>query len=285
MKKNHLLIFVLLLSLLGAVTSCKKSEKAVSRPLQSYKTEYSLQSLGQGGGTCVLEYDEQQRLTSWNNDSIRLHYAYRDNGDIDICGEFLRDGAKESSGTITLNEAGLPDVEKYSLFIVPVPAKTPVPQVMTYAYDEKNRLVRAVDKVDAGDYSYLIKLTFLYEGNDDNVTRMKFEWDGWGHTRSYYYVFEYLDKENPLEFYPELVLTTSMNSGLQITGKAGYKRSKLLKRMTRFDEEDVMQGAINFSYGYDADGNITECTLTRQVLNADGVMGGNEFLRFYEIKY
>lgn len=285
MKKNFLLIFVLLLSILGATISCEKSEEAVSRRLRSYKTQYLLQGIGQGGGTSILEYDGQQRLTAWNNDSVRWHYAYRTNGDIDVYGESLRDGSRQFTCISTLNEAGLPDMEKFSLLIVPLPVETPVLQVVTYVYDEKNRLVHNTEKADAGDFSYLVNFSFFYEGTDDNVTRMRYEWEGKDDAFSYYYDFEYLDQVNPVDFYPELLITTTMVGGYHLIGKAGYKRSKLLKRMSLCYEENVMSEAIDFHYDYDADGNITECTLTWRMMNADGVLEGDEFIRFYDIKY
>lgn len=288
MRKNHLLAAMLLLNIF-TVISCKDdkggtSEDATAR-LQSYKTEYSLQILGQGGGASVLQYDEQQRLTTWNNDSIRWHYAYRADGGVDMYGEFLRDGAKQFTGTIALNEAGLPEVEEYSFLILPIPVETPVPEVMKYAYDENNRLIHATDKVDAGAFSYIVNVTFLYEAADDNVTRIKYEWERDGKTYFRYYGMEYLDKANPVEFYPELLMTTPMNAGFQMAGKSGYSRSNLLKRMNRLDEENVVTGMTDFDYRYDADGNITECILTYRMLNDEGPMLSNDYIRYYDIKY
>ena len=288
MKKNHLLVVVLLLSI-STVISCKGNEGDTSENttarLQSYKTEYSLQTLGQGGGASVLQYDGQQRLTTWNNDSIRWHYAYRADGGADMYGEFLRDGAKQFTGTIVFTEAGLPEVEEYSFLILPVPVETPVPEVMKCAYDGKNRLIRATDKVDAGAYSYTINVTFLYEADDDNVTRIKYEWEVGGKTDFRYYGLEYFDKANPVGFYPELLMTTPMNGGYQVAGLAGYSRNKLLKRMNRYNKENVVTGMTDFDYQYDADGKITECTLTYQMLNDEGPMKSNDYIRFYDIEY
>ncbi len=97
MKKNLLFAVVLFLSLVGVI-SCKNNKEdaseTVTARLQSYKTEFSLQVWGKGGAVNVLQYDEQQRLTSWNSDSIRWHYSYRTDGGVDVYGEFLRDGQK-----------------------------------------------------------------------------------------------------------------------------------------------------------------------------------------------
>ncbi len=288
MKKNLLLTAMLFLSLLGVI-SCKGNKgntpETVTARLQSYKTDFSLQVWGKGGAVNVLQYDEQQRLTSWNSDSIRWHYSYRTDGGVDVYGEFLRDGRKQFTGTVTRNEAGLPEIEDYSVLISRVPVEPPVPEVMTYTYDEKNRLVHAIDKVEAGAYSYTINVTFLYEADDNNVTRIKYEWkrDGKAHLR--YYGLEYFDEVNPVAFYPELLMTTPMNGGYQVAGMAGYSRNQLLKRMNRYNEENVLTGMTDFNYQYDADGKIIECTLTYQMLNDEGPMKSNDYIRFYDIKY
>lgn len=85
----------------------------------------------------------------------------------------------------------MPEVEDYSFLILPVPVETSVPEVMKYAYDEKNRL----------------------------------------------------------------------------------------------DEENVVTGMTDFDYRYDADGNITECILTYRMLNDEGPMLSNDYIRYYDIKY
>lgn len=288
MKKNLLFAVVLFLSLVGVI-SCKNnkedaSETATAR-LQSYKTEFSLQVWGKGGAVNVLQYDEQQRLASWNSDSIRWHYSYRTDGGVDVYGEFLRDGRKQFTGTITRNEAGLSEIEDYSVLISRVPVEPPIPEMMTYTYDEKNRLIHATDKVDADAYSYTINVTFLYEADDDNVTRIKYEWEVGGKTDFRYYGLKYFDKANPVGFYPELLMTTPMNGGYQVAGLAGYSRNKLLKRMNRYNKENVMTGMTDFDYQYDADGKITECTLTYQMLNGEGPMKSNDYIRFYDIEY
>ena len=240
---------------------------------------------GKCGAVNVLQYDEQQRLTSWNSDSIRWHYSYRTDGGVDVYGEFLRDGRKQFTGTITRNEAGLSDVEDYSVLISRLPVEPPIPEMMTYTYDEKNRLIHAADKAEAGAHSYTINVTFLYEADDDNVTRIKYEREVGGKTDFRYYGLEYFDKANPVGFYPELLMTTPMNGGYQVAGLAGYSRNKLLKRMNRYNKENVMTGMTDFDYQYDDDGNITECILTYRMLNDEGSMASNDFIRFYDLKY
>lgn len=288
MKKNLLFAVVLFLSLVGVI-SCKNNKEdasgTVTARLQSYKTEFSLQVWGKGGAVNVLQYDEQQRLTSWNSDSIRWHYSYRTDGGVDVYGEFLRDGRKQFTGTITRNEAGLSEVEDYSVLISRLPVEPPIPEMMTYTYDEKNRLIHAADKAEAGAHSYTINVTFLYEADDDNVTRIKYEREVGGKTDFRYYGLEYFDKANPVGFYPELLMTIPMNGGYQVAGLAGYSRNKLLKRMNRYNKENVMTGMTDFDYQYDVDGNITECILTYRMLNDEGSMASNDFIRFYDLKY
>ncbi len=157
--------------------------------------------------------------------------------------------------------------------------------MMTYTYDEKNRLIHAADKAEAGAHSYTINVTFLYEADDDNVTRIKYEREVGGKTDFRYYGLEYFDKANPVGFYPELLMTTPMNGGYQVAGLAGYSRNKLLKRMNRYNKENVMTGMTDFDYQYDVDGNITECILTYRMLNDEGSMASNDFIRFYDLKY
>ena len=55
--------------------------------------------------------------------------------------------------------------------------------------------------------------------------------------------------------------------------------------MNRYNKENVVTGMTDFDYQYDADGKITECTLTYQMLNNEGPMKSNDYIRFYDIEY
>lgn len=292
MTNNPLLLILLLACLLG-FAGCKDSKEGVHEKngcrLQSYMVESCTQ--GYGGAkesvSVVLQYDEQNRLLAFNNDSIAWKYVYRADGAVDVSGKYLKDGTEQFSGTTTLNSAGLPETDDY-LFVKMAFPEIPLPfsDKMKYTYNEKGRLATAREVVGAGDYSYTIDLAFTYDDGGNNVIRMDYGLEVFGKKKVRHYEFEYLDTDNVLDFYPEITMIAPMNAGFQVMGKNGYRRDKLLKQINLSDDNNVLVGVITCGYQYDADGKMTEMKMTMQRMDSDGEpMGEEEFIRYYDMKF
>ncbi|WP_455668345.1 hypothetical protein [Phocaeicola sp.] len=286
MTNKYLLLFTI--CLLG-LAGCKESAQETGmKRLLSYKTVAYTQYYGNSKELAVvLQYDEQNRVLSYKNDSIVWKYVYRTDGRIGVTGNYWKDDTEQFSGTVTLNSYGLPEVEDYCYVKVSYP-EIPVPfsDKMEYTYNEKGSLITAYEVVECGDYSYTLHLLFAYGDGSKNVTRMDYDYEGFGKKENLHYEFEYQDTRNPLDFYPETTMIIPMNAGIQFTGQSGYRRDKLLDRIKVYDKEDVLLQVIECTYQYDDSGKMTECKLTKRNMGSDGKpTGEEEFFRYYDMKY
>ena len=139
MKMNLLFAVVLFVSLVGVI-SCKSNQEdaseTVTARLQSYKTEFSLQVWGEGWScqrSAIWWTTTPDLLEQWFYlMALLLPHRWRSR-------RIWRVSAWRSEAvyrTITRNEAGLSEIEDYSVLISRVPVEPPIPEMMTYTYKE-----------------------------------------------------------------------------------------------------------------------------------------------------
>lgn len=275
---NYFLILFLLAICLPGLTGCKATKGEMGpKPMQSCKVEADMWFCGHKEYTITFRCDEQNRLVAYR-DTFAYAYTYSGDSAFVEC-KYVDSDELEFSGNVYFNSDGLPRLERNHY------PNESVPETVRHFYDESQRLVRTEQRVTNSKWPSVLDYDILREDGSVDVTRIEYHMVFDDKDSRFYYTLEYLDEENPIEFYPELSFIMNPSPVFNL-GRAGYSRSKLLKRIGGFYENGEQFIAVSFSYQYDADGKLKECILSRQETAADGApQGEKEVIRYYDMKY
>lgn len=288
---KHLTSFAVLVLFLSLV-SCKE-EKVLSdvpKPMLSFKVDYKVTSIPgryKSGVIWSLEYDNQNRLTAFNNDSLQYAYSYNANGIISIKGWSRLEGKTLFSGEINNGNEGNIELElsRYapnSIFTINQGIES-----IAYTHDEEGQLVglRQTIEKPASGYPGAVNIQLAWENGEIRQLEFTSEYSVGIHKNRIYH-YEYIDEKSPVYFCPETTLISVFpaNFGLYLSGQYGYRHTKLLKRITGIDNGNTSI-LLDFDYTYKKK-RLMGCLMTVKQFNTqNGNVTAEDAIRFYDMKY